>query len=115
MSTENYPQILAIATKDVNILQEKGKHYGRSWILRGGVGAFMMLARKWDRIENMSKASGYDILNAIANGGDLIDDIRDLRAYLLLVESEHMDRLRLSKQEVEYIKDSNIPLPDGHD
>lgn len=51
----------------------------------------MMLARKWDRIENLVKKHGYDVFNAIvsdpsANGP--IDDIRDLRRYLLLVEAE---------------------------
>lgn len=112
MSTENYNQILALATKDVNVLQEKGRGYGRSWISRGGVGAFMMLARKWDRIENASKDHGYDIFNALANdSSDLLDDIADLRRYLLLVESEHMDRLNSSAvtAEVEYHENSNIP------
>jgi hypothetical protein len=89
MKTENYTHIRAIANKDVDTLITKGEAYGRSWCNRGGVGAFMMLARKWDRIENLSREGGYDILKAgVVNKGDLLDDIRDLRAYLLLVESE---------------------------
>ena len=39
-----------IADSDVVALQEAEKSYGDSWRKRGGVGAFMMLARKWDRI-----------------------------------------------------------------
>ena len=43
---------LELANEDIAVLKEKEKTYGESWKLRGGVGAFMMLARKWDRIEN---------------------------------------------------------------
>ena len=52
----------------------------------------MMLARKFDRIENQCKKNGYDIFKTIledpSNTG-ILDDIRDLRRYLLLVEG-HM-------------------------
>lgn len=113
MSVENYAQIQALASKDVVVLQEKGKAYGRSWINRGGVGAFMMLARKWDRIENMSRERNYDILMALMEEGpNLLDDIQDLRRYLLLVESEYLDFWASEKQnpEVEYHENSNIPI-----
>ena len=88
---DNFDHIRKIANQDVATLGQKGKAYGSSWRSRGGVGAFMMLARKWDRIENQCKAEGYDIFATISKGGedDILDDIRDLRAYLLLVES-HM-------------------------
>jgi hypothetical protein len=93
--TENYSQIEKLALDDVVVLRSKGKVYGRSWIKRGGVGAFMMLARKWDRIEKSAEGNGYDILEAIAKEGEgLLDDIGDLRRYLLLVESEYHDRRR---------------------
>lgn len=77
---------------DVAAVLRKDKEYGSSWRKRGGVGAFMMLARKWDRIEEQVKKQGYNIFKAIM--GDrrhegLLDDIRDLRRYLLLVE-EHL-------------------------
>lgn len=91
MTTENYELIRHLANLDVDQLISKGKKYGRSWIRRGGVGAFMMLARKWDRIENDSVANGYDIVQAIKSDPSatgLLDDIKDLRAYLLLVEAE---------------------------
>lgn len=66
-------------------------HYGNSWKKRGGIGAFMMLARKWDRLEKFLSEHGWDIfaaLDADSRGEGLIDDIRDLRRYLLLVEAE---------------------------
>jgi len=87
--SENYQTIATLAQRDVETLKDKGKTYGSSWKKRGGVGAFMMLARKWDRIENIVSSAGYDIFKAgNANTGDVLDDIADLRAYLLLVESE---------------------------
>ena len=39
---------------DIETLVEKEDDYGDSWKRRGGIGAFMMLARKWDRIEKCS-------------------------------------------------------------
>ena len=81
-----------IADSDVVALQEAEKSYGDSWRKRGGVGAFMMLARKWDRIENQVKAQQYDVFGAIEadrRADGIMDDIQDLRRYLMLVE-EHM-------------------------
>ena len=43
-----------IAQHDINSLIESEKSYGDSWKRRGGTGAFMMLARKFDRIEQQS-------------------------------------------------------------
>jgi|TARA_R100001082_G_C4359712_1_gene158717 hypothetical protein len=80
-----------IAHKDVQQLHEAEKSYGNSWKQRGGVGAFMMLARKWDRIENQTQREKYDIFQTIRIDNreeGVIDDIRDLRRYLLLVEAE---------------------------
>ena len=83
-----------IVNADVTTSEEKGKTYGDSWKRRGGVGAFMMLARKMDRIENQCGAMNYDIFadpNFFDKDG-LADDIRDLRCYLLLVEAEMLSR-----------------------
>jgi len=86
--SENYILIEEIAVNDVSVLMDKGKTYGSSWRNRGGVGAFMMLARKWDRIENICKKSHYDIFDVcLNNNGEILDDIADLRRYLLLVEA----------------------------
>lgn len=80
-----------MALADVEELLEKQKSYGDSWKSRGGVGAFMMLARKWDRIENQVGEYDYNVFTALEglySGGvdGLLDDIQDLRRYLLLVE-----------------------------
>lgn len=89
---EDYAHIQTLANNDVSVLRQKGLSYGSSWRNRGGVGAFMMLARKWDRIENQCKAVGYDIFAALNDGypEGILDDIQDLRRYLLLVESHIM-------------------------
>lgn len=87
--TENYDLLQTIASNDVLVLKKKGETYGDSWRKRGGAGAFMMLARKWDRIENQCSIFGYDVFEAcrISPAVDgLLDDIQDLRRYLLLVE-----------------------------
>jgi len=89
MNPELKKMLTELATNDVATLEVKGGSYGDSWKRRGGVGAFMMLARKWDRIENVTKGFGWDVfLAASTDGNDLLDDIADLRCYLLLVESE---------------------------
>lgn len=106
-----------IAQADVAELNQKEREYGASWKKRGGVGAFMMLARKWDRLENMvdemrhytpagaeptpithrgTYAAGpYDIFSHVIGseleGGaaeSLLDTVGDLRRYLMLVEAE---------------------------
>ena len=83
--------IKSIAQDDINSLIESEKSYGDSWKRRGGTGAFMMLARKFDRIEQQSKDCNYDVFEAGGKytGEDgLLDDIGDLRRYLFLVENE---------------------------
>ena len=94
--TEDYGVIQHLADNDVEVLKEKGRTYGDSWRKRGGQGAYMMLARKWDRIEEYCSQHGYNIFAAITNdtrnaGDDLFDDIRDLRRYLLLVDGYMQD------------------------
>ena len=90
--TDKFDKMRALTDADVKALEVAEKSYGDSWKKRGGRGAFMMLARKWDRIENQSAKVGYDIFTAILNDSSssgILDDIQDLRRYLLLVE-EHM-------------------------
>lgn len=87
----NFIAIADIATDIVRLLEEKGKFYGDSWRKRGGPGAFMVMARKWDRIENICKEQKYDILEVLAqDSGGIEDDIKDLIGYLLLIlEANH--------------------------
>lgn len=93
--SENIAVVRNLVCEDADALAKSEKSYGHSWKNRGGVGAFMMLARKWDRIENQSKKLNYDIFETIIadpSPTGIIDDIRDLRRYLLLVESEMITR-----------------------
>lgn len=107
MSKINYLEYLQqIADSDVAGLTKAQQSYGDSWIQRGGIGAFMMLARKWDRLEkrvsqyewnenSTIKTEKYDIIGHAMNderAEGIIDDIRDLRRYLLLVEAELLAR-----------------------
>lgn len=94
-----------IGAEDAAGLKKAQESYGNSWKLRGGIGAFMMLARKWDRLELRVKqrmlpkpvkegfeyVDPYDIFAHILadpRGEGVIDDVRDLRRYLMLVEAE---------------------------
>jgi hypothetical protein len=79
-----------VADEDVRELRRKEATYKGSWKKRGGVGTFMMMARKWDRLEPMAKERAYDVFAEPGDGSDgtLIAEIRDLRRYLILVEAE---------------------------
>ena len=101
-------ELLSVAEADVVTLLRKQTEYGPSWKRRGGVGAFMMLARKWDRLEEQVKRDGYDIFASCANDTrpeGILDDIADLRRYLLLVEAQVM----LGRVPAEY-----LDRKDGH-
>jgi len=100
--TKHMDYLNDVCSKDILNLQLKESIYQGSWKKRGGVGAFMMLARKWDRIENMLTEGHFDqdrwdIFTEITrkpNGDDgtMLAEIRDLRRYLILVEAEMMAR-----------------------
>lgn len=86
-----FAKIHFLGDEDGRVLFQKEKSYGGSWKKRGGIGAFMMLARKWDRIEQQVQEHGYDVFKAIQNDSadeGILDDIRDLRRYLFLVDAE---------------------------
>ena len=109
MTSENIEIVNRLIEDDVTGLEKSEITYGDSWKKRGGTGAFMMLARKWDRIENVCEKCNYDIFEGIKDDPSqtgIIDDIRDLRAYLLLVESE-VEKNGIIKPKVE-----RLPLKD---
>ena len=86
-----------IVAEDTAKLREARKSYGDSWKKRGGANAFFMLCRKFDRMENQVQDLGYDIFRAVLEDTrpeGIIDDIRDLRRYLILVEAEVVERMR---------------------
>lgn len=86
----------AIGDSDIAGLIKAEQSYGDSWKARGGVDTYHMLTRKWNRLEervraNTEAANPYDIFAHIAatHAADgVIDDVRDLRRYLILVEAE---------------------------
>lgn len=83
-----------IVDADIRETTAKDISYRASWKKRGGVGAFMMLARKWDRLESMAQERGYDVFVRPGDGSDgtVIAEVRDLRRYLMQLESELMAR-----------------------
>ena len=86
---------MCLGIEDADELHKAEKSYGDSWKQRGGVGAFMMAARKWDRIEKQVLGHNYDIFSAMDEDRrpeGILDDIRDLRRYLFLIDAEMCGR-----------------------
>ena len=111
----DFSKIQELADRDVQKLKQAEKSYGDSWRDRGGVGAFMMLARKWDRIENQVKEDDWNIFTTIfqdPSDTGILDDIRDLRRYLLLVESFTDDGVFLDKANPQNLSRRTQLFPD---
>lgn len=87
---------------DLAILMDKEKTYDGSWKKRGGVGAYFTLVRPLDRFCQMvEKKYKFDLFDALeiedvqgrsGQDGSVLAALRDLRCYLILVESEFMLR-----------------------
>jgi hypothetical protein len=111
MSEKSYLDYLSsIAQSDVDGLKKAHESYGDSCLRRGGVGLFMMFARKWDRLENQVKKLAYDIFEASSQDTreeGILDDIRDLRRYLLICEAEIMRRRSQDSLNVVFTHQSN--------
>lgn len=89
------PLLPGVLDMDLQRVLRTDVAYRGSWKRRGGTGAFHMLARKWDRLEPRVEAHGFDIFAAIEQDNrreGVIDDVRDLRRYLGLVEAEMVRR-----------------------
>lgn len=112
-------------------LIDKEVSYKGSWQRRGGQGAFMMLARKadrvlpiidliketWEVIEHQAQGENYDIWKVWDRCEQMCDsemnDIEDLAGYLLHIINE-MRIVRPRRLEEEYEqKRKSIVLPDG--
>lgn len=109
MDTHDRAQQLAHLLKISKIIArfvfDKDRQYGSSWRRRGGVGAFFIIARKWDRIEQAcaSEVFGqqdgeevekpkWDLFERFARDKrqeGIKDDVVDLIGYLLVL-LEHM-------------------------
>ena len=73
----DFDKIKQLTEEDIECLKKAEASYGDSW-------------RRRDRIENQTNKQGYDMFAAIfadTTDAGILDDIRDLRRYLLLVES----------------------------
>lgn len=122
MSISLIDKLKATCRASIDVIMRKNLEYGESWKQRGGVGAYMMLARKWDRLENQVKREGWDIFAAM-NTDDreegIIDDIRDLTNYLLLVQTEYKARVMSAESVVatptqrEFVSHGYQPEIDG--
>ena len=85
-------RLLRIAELIARFVADKDKHYGSSWRQRGGIGAFMIIARKWDRIEEACKSEKlkapydiFDLFNTDSRSESIVDDVVDLVGYLLVL------------------------------
>lgn len=75
---------------DIEQIREKNREYGGSWIERGGIGAFFSAVRKIDRIKNQLMRFHGHLGKTIENDRrteGVLDDLGDLRRYLLLWEA----------------------------
>jgi len=82
--------IKIITDEDAAGLIKAHESYGDSWKRRGGVGAYMVMIRKFDRMERAAEKNGWDIFEAVRADPrveGILDDIRDARRYLTLIES----------------------------
>jgi len=99
----NYRKFIdAVLERCGNVVKRKDEEYGGSWKKRGGRSAWFMLARKWDRLEEQVSKSDDDIFLAASNDHrdeGILDDVRDLMGYLVLVESEIMAQRDLTKSD----------------
>lgn len=84
----NFEGMRDLAVQNVNVCIDKDKDYGASWKKRGGPGAYMVMARKMDRIEEQARKRAWDIFQ-VDDGKtteSLDDTIMDLINYLLLIQ-----------------------------
>lgn len=94
-----------IAAQDVAVLKEKDENYGASWLEYGGFSAFFATVRKWDRIRVQLKRVGWNVFEAYAadkRQEGFMDDVRDLRRYLMLWEARAIE-LGLVPEEQMYL------------
>lgn len=130
-SPEQFDDLEGIVNYYVRKLHDKEVSYRGSWQKRGGIGAFMMLARKadrllpiieaikenWESIENHAKEHNYDIFKVWEacqlQCDSELNDIHDLWGYLTLVITE-MEIVRPRRLEQQHAANSqSIVFPDG--
>ena len=89
---EFWERINVLMTEDLDVLMDKDREYQGAWKADGGKGAWhQALTRKWSRMETQVRRHDGDLFEAILRDGrpeGILDDLRDLRRYLYLVDSE---------------------------
>src|SRR5262245_47876527 len=93
-----------VTEEDLAEIRRKESTYEGSWKKRGGIGAFFVSIRKVDRLEHIVAQHGYDVFKALeadttGADGSALAELRDLRRYLTLIESEMLARLRHSQSQ----------------
>lgn len=86
-------RLLKIGEAIAMFVSDKDAQYGSSWRKRGGVGAFMVMARKWDRIENACASekgdkTEWNIFHCIEDdkrSESIVDDIVDHIGYYMVI------------------------------
>ena len=85
--------------------------YGGSWKKRGGIGAYAVYVRKPDRLDLGVKRFNDDVFEALHSdkrGETVLDDIRDARRYLLLIEAEYRAQLAVRNKEKRTPKEEDM-------
>lgn len=83
-----------LMARDHAAITKGAQHYGPSWKQRGGAGAYMVAIRKWDRLLVQLRRHDFNWEAAIAadqRAEGIMDDVRDLRCYLLMILAETLD------------------------
>lgn len=89
LSRARADNMMQMAQHVVEVLKVKNPKYGESWKQYEGFSAFMNLARKWSRLENLASKHNYDIFAAIqATVGEedgMLEAMLDFMGYELLI------------------------------
>lgn len=122
----------SITEELVKFVNDKDIQYGSSWRKRGGAGAFFVMARKWDRIEQIcetrhpAKYDIFDVFEADNRRETILGDCLDLVGYLLIlvehmVEIGHVTKIEelnmsfVSSTETDETEPSGMKHPFGFD
>lgn len=97
MTMDHLGYLEEITKEDLAEIRRKEATYMGSWKKRGGIGAYFITVRKYDRLEEIARSFSYDIFAALTadltgQDGSALAELRDLRRYLLLIESEMIAR-----------------------